>query len=54
MLFYSAKLTLVVVIAALAYALLRWYFYYPQRYATDEQLAHEAKASTHFIGPCAA
>ena len=49
MLFYSAKLTLVVVIAALAYALLRWYFYYPQRYATDEQLAHEAKASTHFI-----
>ncbi len=49
MLFYSAKLTIVVVVAALAYALLRWYFYYPQRYATDEQLAHEAKASTHFI-----
>lgn len=49
MTFYSAKLTAVVVIAALLYALLRWYFFYPQRYATDEQLAHEAKASTHFI-----
>jgi ATP-binding cassette, subfamily B, bacterial CvaB/MchF/RaxB len=47
--FYSVKLTSVVVIAAVIYALLRWYFFYPQRYATDEQLAHEAKASTHFI-----
>jgi ATP-binding cassette, subfamily B, bacterial CvaB/MchF/RaxB len=49
MTFYSLKLTLVVIGAALLYAALRWYFYYPQRYATDEQLAHEAKASTHFI-----
>ena len=49
MAFYSLKLTTVVVAAALLYALLRWYFFYPQRYATDEQLAHEAKASTHFI-----
>ena len=49
MAFYSVKLTAVVVIAASIYALLRWYFYYPQRYATDEQIAHEAKASTHFI-----
>ena len=49
MAFYSLKLTAVVVGAALLYALLRWYFFYPQRYATDEQLAHEAKASTHFI-----
>ena len=49
MAFYSVKLTAVVVIATLIYALLRWYFYYPQRYATDEQIAHEAKASTHFI-----
>ncbi len=47
--FYSMKLTAVVVGAASIYALLRWYFFYPQRYATDEQLAHEAKASTHFI-----
>jgi ATP-binding cassette, subfamily B, bacterial CvaB/MchF/RaxB len=49
MAFYSLKLTLVVLAAAALYALLRWFFYYPQRYATDEQLAHEAKASTHFI-----
>ena len=49
MAFYSLKLTMVVLSAALLYALLRWYFFYPQRYATDEQLAHEAKASTHFI-----
>jgi len=49
MAFYSLKLTIIVVSAAAAYALVRWYFYYPQRYATDEQLAHEAKASTHFI-----
>ncbi len=49
MAYYSPKLTGVVLFAALFYALLRWYFYYPQRYATDEQLAHEAKASTHFI-----
>lgn len=49
MIFYSLKLTLVVAGAALLYAALRWVFYYPQRYATDEQLAHEAKSSTHFI-----
>jgi ATP-binding cassette, subfamily B, bacterial CvaB/MchF/RaxB len=49
MFFYSVKLTVVVLAAAALYAALRWYFYYPQRYATDEQLAHEAKASTHFI-----
>jgi len=49
MAFYSGMLTGIVIAAALLYAALRWYFYYPQRYATDEQLAHEAKASTHFI-----
>jgi ATP-binding cassette subfamily B protein RaxB len=49
MAFYSLSLTAVVISAAALYALLRWYFFYPQRYATDEQLAHEAKASTHFI-----
>jgi ATP-binding cassette subfamily B protein RaxB len=49
MAFYSVKLTAVVVIAAALYAVLRWVLYFPQRYATDEQLAHEAKASTHFI-----
>jgi ATP-binding cassette, subfamily B, bacterial CvaB/MchF/RaxB len=49
MAYYSVKLTAVVVIAAALYAVLRWVLYFPQRYATDEQLAHEAKASTHFI-----
>jgi ATP-binding cassette subfamily B protein RaxB len=43
------SLTLVVLGAALLYALARWTFYYPQRFATDEQLAHEARSGTHFI-----
>jgi ATP-binding cassette subfamily B protein RaxB len=29
--------------------IIRWGLYYPQRYATDEQLSHEAKSGTHFI-----
>jgi ATP-binding cassette subfamily B protein RaxB len=49
MAYYSVMLTSVVVGAALLYGLLRWMFYYPQRYATDEQLAHEARSGTHFI-----
>jgi ATP-binding cassette, subfamily B, bacterial CvaB/MchF/RaxB len=49
MAYYSAQLTMVVVAAALVYGVLRWMFYYPQRYATDEQLAHEARSGTHFI-----
>jgi len=47
--YYSSLLTLVVVGAALLYGIARWTFYYPQRYATDEQLAHEARSGTHFI-----
>jgi ATP-binding cassette subfamily B protein RaxB len=49
MTYYSATLTLVVAAAAIVYGVLRWIFYYPQRYATDEQLAHEARSGTHFI-----
>jgi len=49
MTYYSATLTAVVLGATLLYALLRWIYFYPQRYATDEQLAHEARAGTHFI-----
>ena len=49
MVLYSPLLTSVVVSAAVIYALVRWAFYRPQRDATDEQLAHEAKSSTHFI-----
>lgn len=46
---YSLTLTAVVVGAALLYVAVRWALYYPQRYATDEQLSHEAKSGTHFI-----
>lgn len=49
MFFYSVSLTLVVIGAALLYAVARWIFFYPQRFATDEQLAHEARSGTHFI-----
>ena len=49
MAYYSLMLTSVVLAAALLYAFARWIFYYPQRYATDEQLAHEARSGTHFI-----
>jgi ATP-binding cassette, subfamily B, bacterial CvaB/MchF/RaxB len=47
--YYSVMLTSVVIFAALLYAVARWVFYYPQRYATDEQLGHEARSGTHFI-----
>ncbi len=49
MTYYSATLTMVVLGASVIYGALRWIFYYPQRYATDEQLAHEARSGTHFI-----
>jgi ATP-binding cassette subfamily B protein RaxB len=49
MAYYSLMLTGVVVTAAVLYSLARWTFYYPQRYAMDEQLAHEGRSGTHFI-----
>jgi ATP-binding cassette subfamily B protein RaxB len=49
MFYYSVTLTLVVLGAALIYSMLRWMFFYPQRYAMDEQLAHEGRSGTHFI-----
>ena len=49
MAFYSLALTGIVLGAAVVYAAARWVFYYPQRFATDEQLAHEGRSSTHFI-----
>jgi len=49
MAYYSVMLTGVVVGAAILYGIARWTFYYPQRYATDEQLGHEARSGTHFI-----
>ena len=47
--YYSLMLTGVVVAAALLYGIARWVFYYPERYATDERLGHEARSGTHFI-----
>jgi len=49
MFWYSGVLTAIVIAAALAYGLVRWVFYGPQRRALDEQIAHEAKSNTHFI-----
>ena len=49
MFWYSAVLTAIVIAAAVAYGLVRWAFYGPQRRAADEQIAHEAKSNTHFI-----
>jgi ATP-binding cassette, subfamily B, bacterial CvaB/MchF/RaxB len=46
---YSLALTAVVIGATILYVAVRWVLYYPQRYATDEQLSHEAKSGTHFI-----
>jgi ATP-binding cassette subfamily B protein RaxB len=49
MLWYSASLTAIVVLAAALYGVTRWAFYGPQRRAADEQLVHEARSGTHFI-----
>jgi len=49
MFWYSAELTAIVLAAAVAYGVVRWIFYGPQRRAADEQIAHEAKTNTHFI-----
>jgi ATP-binding cassette, subfamily B, bacterial CvaB/MchF/RaxB len=49
MLIYSAKLTLVVIIFATLYALLRWALFRPMREASNEQLVFAAQQQTHFI-----
>ena len=49
MFWYSGLLTAIVLAAGVAYGLVRWIFYGPQRRALDEQIAHEAKSNTHFI-----
>jgi ATP-binding cassette subfamily B protein RaxB len=49
MAWYSLTLTSIVLGATALYVIVRWGLYYPQRYATDEQLSHEAKSGTHFI-----
>ena len=49
MLFYSVSLTLIVLAAVAAYALLRWAFFRPLRAATEEALVLEARQSSHFL-----
>src|SRR5258706_1967449 len=49
MAYYSVMLTSIVIAAALLYGIARWMFFYPERYATDERIAHEARSGTHFI-----
>ena len=49
MLFYSVPLTLIVLFAVAAYALLRWAFFRPLREATEESLVFEARQSSHFL-----
>lgn len=49
MLVYSARLAAVALAAVALYALLRWGFFRPLRDATEEELVHEAKQSSHFL-----
>lgn len=49
MLVYSAKLTLVALVAVAVYGLLRWAFFRPLRVATEEALVHDSKKSSHFL-----
>ena len=46
---YSLPLTLVVLVVALLYALLRWSLFRPMREAVNEQLVFAAQQQTHFI-----
>ena len=49
MLFYSVKLSLVVIVAASLYALLRCILYRPLRVATEEQIVRGARQHSHFL-----
>jgi ATP-binding cassette subfamily B protein RaxB len=49
MLLYSPKLSLIVIAAVAAYVLLRWFFYYPFREASQERLVLAAKENSHFL-----
>jgi len=49
MLLYSPRLSLVVMAAVAAYVLLRWFFYYPFRAASEERLVLAARESSHFL-----
>lgn len=49
MLLYSAKLTALVLVSVVIYALLRWVFYQPFREASQERLILSANESSHFL-----
>ncbi|WP_090315000.1 peptidase domain-containing ABC transporter [Nitrosomonas oligotropha] len=49
MLFYSIKLALIALIAAVVYALLRFALYRPFRLATEEHIVRSAKQQSHFL-----
>ncbi|MBI3285821.1 MAG: peptidase domain-containing ABC transporter [Burkholderiales bacterium] len=49
MLLYSPKLSMLVLVTVLIYALLRWAFYHPFRAASQERLVLASKESSHFL-----
>lgn len=49
MFIYSPKLAMVAIITMAIYAVIRWIWYAPLRRATEAQIIHEAKQSTHFM-----
>ena len=49
MLLYSPALTLIAVVAILAYGILRWVFYTPFREASQERMVLAARENTHFL-----
>ena len=46
---YSATLSFIALGVVVAYALLRWAFFRPQRDATEESIIFEAKRASHFL-----
>ncbi|WP_077339701.1 peptidase domain-containing ABC transporter [Pseudocolwellia agarivorans] len=49
MFFYDIKLTLIVVIIVVLYALVRWIHYHPFKVMTEESIVSKAKQDSHFI-----
>ena len=49
MFIYSATLSFIALGVVVAYALLRWAFFRPQRDATEESIIFEAKRASHFL-----
>ncbi|MEB0141153.1 MULTISPECIES: peptidase domain-containing ABC transporter [unclassified Undibacterium] len=49
MLLYSVKLSALVIVTVLVYAVLRWVFYQPFREASQERLVLSSKESSHFL-----